>query len=515
MTKKKTFIAIAMAIIAALLILATVFMLRPKNKIEASADTGINYLYIYSTDDGEALGTAVNYITFTYSNPNGLTSTVKLTPNNSNSTDIVPPNGYDIGEHQNVSFAVYVNSGYYLIAAKAGRTEADAEEVNIVQPGNLIRFSIQNFQSNSIRLYLTFSTEEPEPPTPENYTFEIESQGAITLGQAATSFNLKYTNTSGQTTTSLFQPSGTNTKYMSRGDLAIDASEPVYITYNMKAGMSVAQMALNPTSIGTITGSETAWTITITNEPANKVLSVNVTFNGLAGGITAGSIQIASESINITDYVHGALLIYYNGQTLPQYKGFTTEGTNLTTDQTTIDTTQTVTISLTLYPGANISGLTYKIATSLDGDNEGGAIATINSHSGNNWYIKVSLNTSFPYLNNLYIIPTFTGIPDQNGSYDEGYSDGYDDGYDMGVIAGREEGYNQGYNEGYGNGLADADFGSQYDFLSLTTSVVDAPVKVITEMMDVEILGFNMKDVFIGLLSAAVIIWLIKIFAGG
>lgn len=511
--KKKTFIAISAAAIVALLMLATAFMLQPKNKIEAKAAVETYYLYIYSTDDGEALGTAVNYINFSYTNENGLVQNENLIPK-ANSTSIVPVKAYNIGENQNVNFAVYLNSGYYLIAAKAGSTEANAEEVNIIVPGNLISYNADKYAANTIRLYLTFSTEKPEQPTPENYTFAIESQGAITLGQAITSFNLQYTNTSEQTTSVLFQPSSTSTEYMSKKDLAINASKSIYITFNRKTGISVTQITLNPTNIGKITYNETNWKITITNEPSDKVIKVIVTFNRSTEVITVGSIQIVSEKINVTDYARSALLMYYDGPTLPRWKSFTTEGTNLTTNQTIIDYTQVVDIHLTLYPGANISGFTYKVANSLDEENEGGAFASIRSHSGNTWYISISFNTKFPYLYNLYITPTFSGIPDKNGSYDEGYNDGYKDGYDTGVIAGKEEGYNQGYNEGYGDGLA-AGQGSPGDFLDLTTAVVDAPVKVITELMDIEILGFNMKDLAIGLLSAAVIIWLIKKFAGG
>lgn len=75
--------------------------------------------------------------------------------------------------------------------------------------------------------------------------------------------------------------------------------------------------------------------------------------------------------------------------------------------------------------------------------------------------------------------------------------------------------YNQGqqvgYNEGYSAGISDGDNNS---FLSLITAVVDAPVKAFTSLLNFDILGFNVKNVVLSLLTAALVIACIRFFSG-
>lgn len=100
--------------------------------------------------------------------------------------------------------------------------------------------------------------------------------------------------------------------------------------------------------------------------------------------------------------------------------------------------------------------------------------------------------------------------PDLINLIDQAYTNGYNDGYNTGYNAGKTEGYNSGKADGINEGLA-----QQNSFLTLTTAVVDAPVKVFTDLFDIEILGFNLKNVAIGLLGTALIIALIRKFAKG
>lgn len=95
-----------------------------------------------------------------------------------------------------------------------------------------------------------------------------------------------------------------------------------------------------------------------------------------------------------------------------------------------------------------------------------------------------------------------------------GYENGYSVGYQNGESTGYQNGYNTGFTDGKADGISEG-LAQQNSFLSLTTAVVDAPVKVFTDLFDIEILGFNLKNVAIGLLGAALIIALIRKFAKG
>ena len=57
-----------------------------------------------------------------------------------------------------------------------------------------------------------------------------------------------------------------------------------------------------------------------------------------------------------------------------------------------------------------------------------------------------------------------------------------------------------GYNSGYSAGIA---AGGQNNFLSLMSAVVDAPLQAFAGIFDLEILGFNMKNFLLGVVSVA------------
>lgn len=71
----------------------------------------------------------------------------------------------------------------------------------------------------------------------------------------------------------------------------------------------------------------------------------------------------------------------------------------------------------------------------------------------------------------------------------------------------RKNAYDTGYSVGYNTGVAEA---NNYSFLSLTTAVVDAPVQVFSQLLNFNILGFNLLDLFLGLLTLAVVIFIVK-----
>lgn len=89
----------------------------------------------------------------------------------------------------------------------------------------------------------------------------------------------------------------------------------------------------------------------------------------------------------------------------------------------------------------------------------------------------------------------------------DGYAVGYDDGYDYGYQDGEIAGYNFGYNLGIDTALTDAG-----TFSDLIFDIVDAPVQVITNSLDFEILGVNFSTIAIGILSIGVVLAILGLF---
>lgn len=77
------------------------------------------------------------------------------------------------------------------------------------------------------------------------------------------------------------------------------------------------------------------------------------------------------------------------------------------------------------------------------------------------------------------------------------------------------EQYNQGQQVGYESGYtAGIAAGGNNSFLSLITAVVDAPITAFTSLLNFDILGFNVKNVVLSLLTAALVIACIRFFSG-
>lgn len=73
------------------------------------------------------------------------------------------------------------------------------------------------------------------------------------------------------------------------------------------------------------------------------------------------------------------------------------------------------------------------------------------------------------------------------------------------------QGQQLGYDSGYSAGISD---GGNNSFLSLITAVVDAPITAFTSLLNFDILGFNVKNVVLSLLTAALVIACIRFFSG-
>ena len=85
-------------------------------------------------------------------------------------------------------------------------------------------------------------------------------------------------------------------------------------------------------------------------------------------------------------------------------------------------------------------------------------------------------------------------------AYENGYNTAKDFYYNNWYI-GR---YQQGYNDGTNNT-------GNYTFLSLMGSVVDAPIKAISSMLNFDILGFNMMQFFYAIMTVCIIVTIVKL----
>ncbi len=74
-----------------------------------------------------------------------------------------------------------------------------------------------------------------------------------------------------------------------------------------------------------------------------------------------------------------------------------------------------------------------------------------------------------------------------------------------------QQGQQVGYDKGYSAGLADGDGNS---FLSLITAVIDAPITAFTSLFNFEILGFNMRTFVLSILTAALVVAIMRFFMG-
>lgn len=99
-----------------------------------------------------------------------------------------------------------------------------------------------------------------------------------------------------------------------------------------------------------------------------------------------------------------------------------------------------------------------------------------------------------------------------NQGYNKGFSEGERNGYDKGFNAGNTVGYTDGFGAGKIEGAATA---NDYSFMSLISATIDAPIQAFTKMFDFEILGVNLTNFFLSLLSVGIVLVVLKLIFGG
>lgn len=117
---------------------------------------------------------------------------------------------------------------------------------------------------------------------------------------------------------------------------------------------------------------------------------------------------------------------------------------------------------------------------------------------------KYGLYTDFPYVARNYF---------DQGGYDAGYADGEADGFVDGFELGKMQSYDKGYEEGKTAGILEGERNGTawMNFKNLIFMIFDAPFYVLSTALDFNVFGINIAGTLIGLISLALIVWILKI----
>lgn len=108
----------------------------------------------------------------------------------------------------------------------------------------------------------------------------------------------------------------------------------------------------------------------------------------------------------------------------------------------------------------------------------------------------LNVKTVFPYFNVGY------------GQYE--YNQGYEKGRIDGFTEGDQYGYDRGYEEGKFDGATEGTTGWM-NFKNLIFTIFDAPFYILTTALDFELFGINIAGTLIGIISLALIVFILKI----
>ncbi len=140
------------------------------------------------------------------------------------------------------------------------------------------------------------------------------------------------------------------------------------------------------------------------------------------------------------------------------------------------------------------------------------SLATV-SFSGTT-FVEFSININVPFgISNICFSSTgsYCLLGDVTVSYKISNLDKLaQDNYDAGR-ASRDTDVTTAYDNGFRNGLAES---NPYTFNALFGAVFDAPIQALTGLLDFDILGVNMKGLYLSLFTLALIIFVIKLCLG-
>ena len=161
----------------------------------------------------------------------------------------------------------------------------------------------------------------------------------------------------------------------------------------------------------------------------------------------------------------------------------------------------------------SISGTTFRFNTYATWYDE-----TIDSGCGaisNNTINVANTIASGTFRDNVYNVSLpniYNLVNNAFGSADGGYYDGYNTGYQDGSSTGYGQGYDTGYADGYANGV-EIDT-TAFTIFNGILSIGMIPINVFLAMFDFEILGINLSNFVMSLLTVLVTLWIIRTITG-
>lgn len=174
-----------------------------------------------------------------------------------------------------------------------------------------------------------------------------------------------------------------------------------------------------------------------------------------------------------------------------------------------------------------LGNYTESIADRFNSNTKSGYFNVVSYVDTNGWRYSLAIPTKYASSDTFENRPMFfyeyrlyklrdTGSMTDNEFYNSGYSAGYS----AGKLDGSSSGYNQGYDAGetigYQNGYNDGvEHGGNYTFLGLIGAVIDAPINAFTSLLNFDVLGVNILSLITGLLSIAIIVFIVKLCMGG
>lgn len=90
----------------------------------------------------------------------------------------------------------------------------------------------------------------------------------------------------------------------------------------------------------------------------------------------------------------------------------------------------------------------------------------------------------------------------------------YEVGYDNGVISGKEIGYDEGYDVGLNDGIEQGQSEDPYGLDDMFFGILDAPFNVIRNALNFEILGINISSFVLFIITAFIVLFVIKKIGG-
>ena len=352
------------------------------------------------------------------------------------------------------------------------------------------------------------------------FNFLFEGDGFEYVGQIMTSATLSYVSSSG---IPAGYPADLDSAhgFLRFPNISIDDTKVVSLSVTLKAGLTFSSAEFTtPHGAATVSLSGGLVKISGLDDWSGSSVSVKITYSGtpLATWQSVG-FRINSDDLpfSLNQYIASATLSCFRPDDLTPYlESFKWYGTGefYGTDGVTIDISKPTSIGIKVIEGVTLDSVRVVVgANGIDGTDVGGILASLETVQGEeNYYsVNLSIGDGVPDLLFCYLIPTFSGNPNPDGSYDDGYNDGYEAGFEAGSGSGYDDGFNQGYYSGYNQGFSD---GQNVDWGDL--NVVSLYLQPVSTFLGTPLFGnFSIGTAFSVVLVVLLASIFIKMFAGG